>query len=699
MPDMEVRLKIFCLLSLGLAAPLAARGQEQSRDSVIALEEVVLRTESETVSTLGLTPAQIVTGQAIRRQNPVDFATTLNQVPGVYFLSGALNTNRITIRGVGARTPFGTDKLRMYYNDIPVTNGTGFSTLEAYDLDNLASIQVVKGPKSSAYGAALGGALILQTDGAPRMGTRLATRTAAGSYGMFKSNLELTHADSTFSAQVRYNRLTSQGYRENNAFDRDGLLVDLSFRAGERHQIGLLANYIDYRAEIPSSLSRTAFEEDPTQAAFTWAAAKGYEANKHTLLGLSDRIALSDGFRNRTSLFYTYLDHYEPRPFNILDEFTLGFGFRSVFDLEFQLGDQAFSAEWGGEWYRDQYNWNTYENLYESNGGEGSLQGDLLSRNREFRSQASFFASLTVPLGERFRLRGGLALNRTSYDFRDLQGSGTENRSARREFDPILLPNLDLRYLLGRGSYIYANLSRGFNNPSLEESLSPDGLVNPEIGQEKGMNTELGGHAALLEGRLRLTAALYRIAIRDLLVADRVGEDEYIGRNAGKTRHTGLEASLEYRMGLGSRAALSPFISYTLNDHYLRDFVEGDDGYSGKRLTGVPRHRIYSGFSLRGDGGWFLSASYQYVDGIPLTDANTLESDAYNLVNAQAGYRFSLGPDLQAGLEAGVNNLFDTLYASSVLINATGFGGAQPRYFYPGNDRNYYAGFSLRYTP
>ncbi|MGS0526011.1 hypothetical protein ACU8V7_13385 [Zobellia nedashkovskayae] len=50
--------------------------------------------------------------------------SAINQIPGVFVLSGALNTNKITIRGIGARSQFGTDKLQLYYNDIPLTNGT-----------------------------------------------------------------------------------------------------------------------------------------------------------------------------------------------------------------------------------------------------------------------------------------------------------------------------------------------------------------------------------------------------------------------------------------------------------------------------------------------------------------------------------------------------------------------------------------------
>jgi len=685
---------LLCFLVL---ACIRSNAQVVPRDSVTYLEGVVLGLERDADSPLGIVPSELLTERAIRTQSPIDFAGTLNQIPGVYFLSGALNTNRITIRGVGARTPFGTDKLRMYFNDIPVTNGTGFSTLEAFDLENLSGIRVVKGPKSGSYGAALGGALLLRSDPKQEPGTLLRNHTSFGSYGLFKNNLSLTHKEENLSAEVRYNRMSTQGYRENNSFDRDGILVNLGLEAGEAHQINLLANYIDYTAQIPSSLGQTDFETDPTQAAANWAAAQGYEDNKYTLIGLSDRIRISSRIENTSSVFLSYLDHYEPRPFNILDEYTLGYGARSVFKASLDTRSRI-GASLGMELYKDEYSWSTYENLYEENNGQGSLQGDQLSRNKEFRSQFYLFGQVEWQVSPRLKGAVGLSLNHTRYDFRDLFGTGEDNRSAIRDFDPVLLPSLDLRYSFDTNTWVYLNISRGFSNPSLEESLNPDGVINPEIEQEKGMNYEIGGKASWLRDRLQGSIALYQMEIQDLLVAQRVGEDQFIGENAGKTRHQGLELSLQYAIPTAAGVSFSPFLSYTLNNHTFREFVDGDADYSGNELTGVPAHQIYSGILVDSELGWYWNTTYQYVDAIPLTDSNSLYSDPYHLFNTQAGYRTRLVGQLRLSAEIGIGNLFDTRYASSVLINATGFGGSEPRYYYPGNGRNYYAGITFLYA-
>lgn len=675
-----------------LVLPWSFFAQDQKKDSITTLPEVVLIESGIEKKAVGITPSSTLGIAQMERNGPLDIAATINQISGVYLLSGALNTNRITIRGVGARTPYGTDKLRLYFNNIPVTNGAGFSVIEAYDLENMGAIEVVKGPKGTSFGTNLGGALILNTK-APEAGrTFLTNSSTVGSYEMFKNNLAFRHSENDFNINVVYNRLKTEGYRQNNRFERDGLLLTSSVKLGGKGKLDFLVNHIDYTAQIPSSLNQTDFEQNPTKADANWLAAQGFEANKYTLAGVSYSHNFKESLRNSTSVFYTYLDHYEPRPFNILDEFTNGFGLRSVFKGNLLGGNFML----GGEMYKDEYHWGTFENLFEENNGQGSLKGDKLSDNTEFRRQLNLFGIFEMALFEDFSAQIGMNLNKTTYDFRDVFNTGDNNRSARRSFSPILSPSLKFRYQLQEG-HLFASVARGFSNPSLEETLTPDGVVNPDISQEKGTSYELGGEFWLLDRAMQLNATIYLMHINDLLVAQRVGEDQYIGRNAGKTRHQGLELEARYSLSFSNSWSLAPFFAYTLNDHSFVEFVDEDNDYSGNPLTGVPKHRISSGLDFIYDDDLVLNISYQFVDQIPLTDANTQRSDAYTVFNVSAKYSVEVTNNFRLRLNAGINNAFDTNYAGSVLINAVGFGGSQPRYFYPANGRNYYGGMGITY--
>ena len=386
------------------------------------------------------------------------------------------------------------------------------------------------------------------------------------------------------------------------------------------------------------------------------------------------------------------MDRYEPRPFNILDEFTHGFGLRSL--TEGALWSGNFTL--GAELYKDEYNWQTFFNQFRDNDGNGSLQGQQLSDNKEFRSQLNIFGGYTFPIAPKLEGQFGLNFNQTQFDFRDLFNTGEDNTSAQREFDPIFLPSFGLQYQITNGR-LFANASRGFSNPGLEETLTPDEVINPDLNQEKGWSYELGGTISLFQRKMVLGLSLYQIDITDLLVAERIDEDLFIGRNAGETRHQGIELDANYRWRLGQNWVLSPRISYSYSNHTFVDFVDGDEDFSGNDLAGVPQHRINSGLTLRNSKGFVFNLTHQFVDEIPLTDANSLFSESFNVFNTQLRYRTDLGSQFSIGFNFGINNLFNTNYAQSVLINAVGFGGAEPRFFYPGNGQNFFGGIQLNY--
>ncbi len=684
---------LFTLLIYGLCS-----GQNPVvTDSVTQLDEVILLDALKKKNATGIIPSEVISAKVFQNYSPVSMVNAMNQIPGVYILSGALNTNRITIRGIGARTLFGTDKLRMYYDDIPVTDGSGFSSIEAFDLENLSQIEVIKGPKGADYGANLGGAIILNPKEALGKSTNFSNNFTVGSFGLLKNNLSFNHFDGKLRLGFQYGHLETDGYRQNSNFERDGLLLNTSYQIDEKNKVSLLINHIDFTAQIPSSLGATAFAEDPQQATFTWRASQGFEANKYSLVGLNYSHKFTDRLENSTSVFYTYLDKDEARPFGILDEITKGFGFRSRFLGKFSFLDRLAEYTLGAELFKDEYDWDEFENLYEENNDNGSLKGDLFARNKEFRSQWNAFGTLLLPITEKFSAQLGLNLNKTNYDYRDLFNTGTENRNAERNFKAILLPSVNLNYAFSENHEAYANISRGFSNPTVEETLTPEGVINPDIAQETGTNYEVGSNLFLADRHLQLNLSLYQMNIENLLVGERISEDRLVGNNAGKTRHRGLEIGLNYNWAISDNLQLSPFLNYTFNDQIFVEFIDDGEDFSGNPVTGVPKQRMTSGVQIRLFQNFYWNTTHQYVDEIPLTNTADLYSNSFNVFNTRMGYLKKLTPHLSLGIDFGINNIFDSVYAQSVLINTSGFGGSEPRYFYPGDARNYYGSLRLGY--
>ena len=667
------------------------------KDSITQLDEVILLDALKKKNAAGITPSEVISAKTFQNYSPVSMVSALNQIPGVYIFSGALNTNRITIRGIGARTLFGTDKLRMYYKDIPVTDGSGFSSIEQFDLENLSQIEVIKGPKATSYGANLGGAILLNPKEALGRSTNFSNNFTTGSFGLLKNNFSFNHQDGKLQLGLQYGHMRLDGYRQNSNFERDGFLLNTSYQINDKNAISILLNHIDFTAQIPSSLGATAFAEDPQQATFTWRVSKGFEANNTTLAGISYTHKFNEHLKNSTAFFYSYLDKTEARPFGILEEITKGFGFRTRFSGTFNFLKKRPAYTIGGELYKDEYDWDEFRNRWEDNNGSGSLKGDAFARNKEFRSQWNVFGTFWFPFSQKFSAQVGLNVNNSTYDYRDLFNLTTENKSALRNFKTIALPSLNLNYQVSENQNIYANISRGFSNPTLEETLTPDGVINPDIAQETGTNYELGTQLQLDEKRFRLDLTIYQMNIKNLLVGERVNEDQFVGKNAGKTRHRGLEIGMSYRWDISKKIQLSPFVNFTLTDHRFIQFIDEGENFSGNALTGVPRERRTAGIQLRFFEHFYWNTTHQHLSSVPLTNAGDLKSAPFTVFTTKIGYRKKLSEHFVFGVDFGINNIFDTVYARSVLINTQGFGGREPRYFYPGDARNYYGSVRLGY--
>ncbi len=97
----------------------------------------------------------LLAGNNIMVDDQYKISEVLNRVPGIFMHSGSFNTNRLIIRGIGSRTPYATNRVKAYFEEIPLTSGEGISILEDIDLQSIGRIEVIKGPASGIYGAGL----------------------------------------------------------------------------------------------------------------------------------------------------------------------------------------------------------------------------------------------------------------------------------------------------------------------------------------------------------------------------------------------------------------------------------------------------------------------------------------------------------------------------------------------------------------
>ncbi|MEP4532716.1 MAG: TonB-dependent receptor [Cyclobacteriaceae bacterium] len=630
----------------------------------------------------------VIDSRQLERDAPYTIANSLNRIPGVYMHSGTFNTNRITIRGIGSRSPFATDKIKAYYDQIPLTDGSGNSTLEDFDQSMIQQIEIVKGPNSSLYGAGLGGAILLRSAQPGYNETTIETAMSAGSYNTSRVLTRLQHSSDNLSLNLTYNKLKSDGYRDNNQYEKWQTALTGRYYFNESNFISFIGVFTDLFSEIPSSLNKSDYQNNPGSAAANWSEAQGYEDYTRTFAGLSYQYSPAKNFLLSHSINAQIKDTYEaaPGPFvNIMKEKIGGFSSRHVVNYK----QNNWDLHLGFEWFDDGRKFGEFENLHTPT-SNGSVEGEKLDDFKENRSYTNWFSEFRFMPTKKLKLVAGLNVNATNYDLKDHFPDDGNDKSGSFGFQTILSPRFGSVYHINEDLHLFGNISHGFSPPNLEQTLYPDGQINPNIQPETGWNYEAGLRGKI--GSLTYDVAGYFMDIKNLLVGRRTEQDEYIGVNAGQNHHYGLDISLDYLLQISEGAQLVFFQKTSLMHFRFKNFVDEANDYSGNKLTGVPPVTISSGIELLNKSGFYGNINAQYTGKMPITDDNTLFSESYLLLRSKIGYRKSIRK-FTIDANAGVDNITDTKYASMLQINS-GTG----RYYYPGLPRNYFAGISLKYN-
>ena len=696
-PNSFMLLKKYCFfLFLIIFQNTFAQEKSKPIDTVKTkkLEEVII-SSFHINKNLQNAPASIgiLSKKDLLQNNTTDISTVINTIPGVFMQSANFTTTRISIRGIGARTPYGTNKIRAFYGSIPLTSGNSETVIDDIDLENIGQIEIIKGPLSSVYGAGLGGAILISPQLSKKEGSSAGISSVFGSFGLLKNSLNFSLNEKHSSLNLSYHKLETEGWRKNSAYNREGITLAGELFKKQNSKLTYFSNYTYLKAFIPSSINKTMFENSPQSGAPTWVASKGYKEYKSTLAGLAYDFKINENLSNSSSIFINYKDSNEPRPFDILRQYTFASGARTQFSGNFKIKEIENQFIAGIEYFADNYTGNTFENLYQQNNGQGSLQGNQLTENGQKRHFYNIFSQIRTLLSKHFEVQAGLNYNKTQFELENYNLNSTQKYS----YDGVFSPQLSLLFKASELRTFYFSASRGFSLPATEETLTSNGTINPDIKPENGYNFEAGGKLCFFNKKLYTEFAVYRMEIKDLLVAKRVGDDQYVGVNAGKTFHEGIEITLKHNWQINRFFILNSYIGASVGKYKFKEFIDHENNYSGNKLTGVPSNKVNAGLFLNTRLGIYLNADYQFVDKIPMNDANSVYSDSYSVINLKTGYRFEILHNLSSNLAFGINNLANEKYASLILPNAVAIGNAAPRYYYPGLPVNYYGTISLNY--
>ena len=608
------------------------------------------------------------------RKNEGEFLiNSLNQVTGVYSHSAGYNTNRITIRGMGSRSPYSTNKIKSYLNNIPLSNGVGETTIEDFGIDILDQIEINKGPNSSIYGSGLGGNIILKTS--KNFEKTVKIKSIFKSFNTYQNSISVSRKINRLNLLLNFEKLKSDGYRDNNTYDNNRFFASVNYEINKDYVIDFIHFYNSADALIPSSLSLENFINNPSSAAFSWRNVEGGEDYNRSLTGLTFN-SKKNKYSSSTTLFYKTFNNDENRPFNYLIEDSDSYGFRHIGKFPLNSFDFSYGLEYSDENY-----------LFSTLDEYGSNNQSIISQQTQNRKNYNYFLQLDKSFKNSF-LTIGIGSNKINYDWVD----ETESTSLSYNTKTIISPRISYNHNLDKIS-IFGNISHGFSSPNIDETLDENGIVNPDIKPETGWNYELGLIGSTNDNSLSYNLGLYFMDIKNLLVAQRTSFDTFTGVNAGRTTHPGLEATVNFPLFRGKNLTITSSNNFSRYWYIFKDFNNRGTDYSKNKLTGVPSHTIYSKIKINLKN-YLAQISFQNVGKIPMNDSNELFTDSYSVIDLKLSRLYSI-KNLEMNISTGINNLFDTRYASGIVINARGFGGRDPRFYYPGLPRNYFISLSI----
>lgn len=644
------------------------------------------------------TPAsvQVIDEAAIRSSGAqINLSDTLGRVPGVV----SLNRNnyaqdvQISIRGFGARAPFGLRGIRLITDGIPATipDGQGQATTAA--LTSASRIEVLTGPLAQLYGNSSGG--VIQTFTREAGATpEASTQIFAGSYGLTRTNIQASGRAGAVGIVADYSNFGIEGYRVNSAAQRKQLNTVMTVDVKEDTKARIILNSFDMPyAKDPLGLTIEEFNLDASKA--------GSNAEKYFT-----RKAVA---QNQLG---TVLEHKVNKDLDLMARVYTGDRQNLQHQVTTTNGDATYGA-WTGlnrNFYgtgmqakgRSSFAYGSgidwvigmdYDSSKELRRGGTTLNGQQTAAINETRNELNkamnrdFFAQLNWHLNEKWTLTTGARNSKIILSSKDNMFTSAANDGSGEVVYKATSPVFGLTFHANDALNLYVNTGNGFETPTLAEvaySTASNGTSINEVFNKNLLASKSHHQEAGLKWKpdssTQLDAAVFHITTDNEITTQVSSSGKTTYKNASKTSRDGLEFA--FRKAIDSHWRTQVALTY-MTVSYDQSFVYRGGGVNrtvtaGNALPGIPQRQLFANLTWTQNEqsskagsftpGMELAADLVGRTKIFANDLNTASAPGYSMVNIRAQQKYKWGP-VNTTTFVGIDNLFERKAVGSVIVN------------------------------
>ena len=634
-------------------------------------------------------PVSILDRYRIQNGRPaITLDESLNSIPGL-FIQNQFNYAqdlRISIRGFGARSPFGVRGVKVLVDDIPQTMPDGQTQLDSIDPAIIESIQILRGPSSSLYGNSSGGVISITTQDGTSEGVEIKPHLFFGEFGSQKYQLKVGGRSHRVNYHLYATYFNRDGFREHSAARHSLFHGKFIYQVDSNSDWTWTLNHFDSPFALdPGALTKAESDSNPEQASANNLLFSAGEEVGEQNLGLRYRKKRAEGHEISLTAHLNRRDFSNLLAFNSggrveFERLAPGLGLKSVLDHKIFSRPNRFISGLDVS--------SQFDNRKRFNNDFGVKGDKTLDQIESVFNMAPYLRD-ELKLTSRIGLIGGIRYDYFYYDLEDTfkdDGDQSDNRTLLE-----VSGTLGAVFHLDRSHHIYANFSTVFEVPTTTEMInkpSGDPGFNSNLEAQKSFNYEIGFKGRENTG-FRYELAVFFIQSEDELVSFEVpgasGRNFFL--NAGKSERVGVEAQGGYRF----LEVMEFSLGYTYSDFEFTDFFYSGVDLAGKDIPGNPTHRLTWGMDMAFDQSWYSRLEFQFVGEYFVDNANTVTNPEYIASQFVIGREGDLGP-FRVSVFIGLNNLLNETYNANTRINAGG-----DRFFEPAPSFNIFGGVSLNY--